>query len=116
MRLCFDIRNFKSENTEALNKLALAAFSEFKEYYNDWLGFSQKISNMASLSDNSEIIVATKDHEPLGAVAYIAPNRPKAEMFSQNWAILRMLVVDPKKRGLGIGKALTQECIARATG
>jgi len=110
----FQIKNFIPEQREALNQLALDAFSDFKEIYEDWLGFSQKISNMASLSKNSEIIVAVQDQQLLGAVAYLSPKSIKSEMFDKDWAVLRMLVVDPKKRGLRIGKALTLECINRA--
>jgi GNAT superfamily N-acetyltransferase len=37
-----------------------------------------------------------------------------AAYFDQAWPVIRSLVVDPKSRGVGIGRALTQECIKRA--
>ena len=49
-----------------------------------------------------------------GAVAYFGPNSQKAAFFDQRWPIIRMLVVDPAFRGKGIGRALSDACIARA--
>jgi len=69
---------------------------------------------MADLSRSGEIVVAEIAADIVGAVAYIPPNRRKAHYFDQAWPIIRSLVVDPKSRGAGIGRALTLECIKRA--
>jgi ribosomal protein S18 acetylase RimI-like enzyme len=50
----------------------------------------------------------------VGAVAYIPPHRPKAPYFEKAWPIIRSLVVDPTCRRIGVGRALTEECISRA--
>jgi len=110
----YTLQDFETKYSASLNLLALEAFGEFQEKYNDWVGFSQRIGDMASLAQHSEIIVAIQDNELVGAVAYVAPGQPKSEIFSTDWAVLRMLVVAPQNRGQGIGKALTQECIKRA--
>lgn len=70
---------------------------------------------MASLATDGEIIVADTGGAKLaGAVAYFAPGAPKAELFDPHWPIIRMLVVDPERRGNGTGRRLTQACIACA--
>lgn len=70
---------------------------------------------MASLADHAELIVAVCDRELVGAVGYVGPGiTPRAEFFEPDWAIIRMLVVDPKSRGQGTGRKLTEECLAYA--
>ncbi len=110
----FEILDFSPQNSEELAKLAVSAFEQYKNVYDDWDVFISRIADMPSLSESSEIIVAKIDSEIVGAVAYVAPYKPKAEFFEHKWAVVRMLVVAPKARGQGVGKALTQECIKRA--
>ena len=112
--MAIKIRDYQEGYSSKVNELAVAAFSEFKDQYEDWPSFAAKIGGMSSLASRSEIIVAMKDNKVVGAVAYVSPNELKADMFESDWAVVRMLVVDPSKRGFGIGRALTQECMKRA--
>lgn len=108
------IRDFQTADTLQVNALALNAFEQFKDAYQDWPGFQSKIANMAALAESGEIIVAELDGKIVGAVAYVGPGAPKAQFFLPEWPIMRMLVVAPELRGRGIGRALAQECMGRA--
>jgi GNAT superfamily N-acetyltransferase len=69
---------------------------------------------MSDLATTSEVVVAEDGGAVIGGVAYVPPNVKKALHFDANWPIIRMLVVDPLARGMGTGRALTEECVFRA--
>ena len=108
------IRDYESSDAENLNRMAVAAFGQFREHYDDWPAMLAGLSKTSALGATGEVIIAELQHKFAGAVAYFGPNRPKAPFFDQSWPIIRMLVVDPAFRGKGIGHALSSECIARA--
>ena len=108
------IRDYQSSDAENLNRLAVAAFGQFRDHYQDWPAMLAGLSKTSDLSASGEIIIAELQDAFAGGVAYFGPNRPKAPFFDRSWPIIRMLVVDPAFRGKGIGHALTNECIARA--
>lgn len=108
------IRDFLPSDATQVNALALRAFDQFKDAYQDWPAFQAKIGNMSALADVGEVIVAEVRGRIVGAVAYVSPNVPKAEFFRPEWSIMRMLVVTPDSRGRGIGRALAEECLRRA--
>ncbi|MEM8863515.1 MAG: GNAT family N-acetyltransferase [Chloroflexota bacterium] len=109
----FLLRDYQPEYADQVNSIAIKAFQQFEGSYSDWDDFIQGVGNMSKLSRSGEIIVAELDGEIVGAVCYIGPNIKKS-YFPTESPCIRMLVVDPDARGMGIGRALTQECIDRA--
>jgi GNAT superfamily N-acetyltransferase len=113
------IRDYEDSDAENLNRIAVSAFSQFRDYYQDWPAMLAGLSKTSDLSASGEVIIAELQnaelqHKLAGAVAYFGPNSQKAVFFDQSWSIIRMLVVDPAFRGKGIGRALSDACIARA--
>lgn len=111
--MIYKLRDFQVADEKAINDIALAAFKQYEKQYSDWPSFSNKIAKMSALAEHAELIVATIDDKIVGAVAYVPPGKPK-QLFPTEWPVIRMLIVDPTFRALGIGKALTQACIGRA--
>src|SRR4051794_28736066 len=108
------IRDYRSSDANDVNRIAVAAFGEFHDQYQDWAAMLAGLSRTSELSATGEIIVGMYHRRLAGAVAYFGPTVEKASFFDREWPIIRMLIVDPVDRGKGLGHALTIECIARA--
>ena len=108
------LRDYQNSDAENLNRIAVSAFDQFRDHYDDWPAMLAGLSKTSALGASGEVIIAELQHKPAGAVAYFGPNSQKAAFFDQRWPIIRMLVVDPAFRGKGIGQALSDACIARA--
>src|ERR1700682_6156547 len=107
------IRDYENSDAEDLNRIAVSAFDQYREQYQDWPAMLAGLSKTSALSATGEIIVAEFQKQFAGAVAYFGPNSQKAPFFDQRWPVIRMLVVDPSFRGKGLGRALSMECLAR---
>lgn len=108
------LRPFTPEDTAAVNALALAAYSQYREHYDDWPAFSRNLANTASLAEHGEFILAEAGGELVGMVVYVGPGKPKPAFFDPAWPIMRVLAVSPSVRGQGVGRLLVQACIDRA--
>ena len=108
------IRDYQNPDAEDLNRIAVSAFAQFSDQYQDWPAMRAGLSRTSDLSASGEVIVAEFQNQLAGAVAYFGPRTKKAAFFGQNWPVIRMLVVDPAFRGKRLGRALSAECIARA--
>jgi len=108
------LRDYQNSDADNLNRIAVSAFDQFRNHYSDWPAMRAGLSKTSDLGVSGEVIIAELQGAFAGAVAYFGPDSQKAAFFDQRWPIIRMLVVDPAFRGKGIGRALSDECIARA--
>jgi GNAT superfamily N-acetyltransferase len=108
------IRNYESSDADNVNRVAVDAYGQFRDDFQDWPAMLAWLSNASSLSATGNVIVGEVRGRFAGAVTYFGPDSQKDSFFDQRWSIIRMLVVDPRFRGKGLGRALSSECIARA--
>jgi GNAT superfamily N-acetyltransferase len=108
------VRDFENSDAENLNRIAVSAFGQFRDHYQDWPAMQASLAKTSALSATGEVIVAEFRGQLAGGVAYFGPNSRKAAFFDQRWSVIRMLVVDPAFRGKGLGRSLSMECFARA--
>jgi GNAT superfamily N-acetyltransferase len=100
------IRAYVEADRAAVNAVALAAFAQYADDYEDWPTFSAGIARMADLARDGDLLVAVHAGRVAGAVVHVGPGRPRSAIFPGDWSVIRMLVVDPQARGHGIGRRL----------
>lgn len=108
------VRDYREGDRDRVNAVAVRAFDQYREAYDDWPLFRSRLEKMSDIAATGELILAELDGDVAGAVGYVGPGKPKAAFFDQSWPIMRMLVVDPDARGRGIARKLSEECLARA--
>jgi ribosomal protein S18 acetylase RimI-like enzyme len=108
------VRPYGPRDRDAVNAVARAAFAQYSQDYDDWPSFIDGIGRMAGLALDADVLVAEQDGVIAGAVAHVGPGRPRAAFFPPEWSVIRMLVVDPARRGQGAGRALVAGCLRLA--
>ena len=119
----YEIRNAKPEEFEDIGKLMVNVYSQLNgfpkeseqpEYYNMLLN----VGKLTQKEDTELIVAVSNANKVVGAVVYFSDmkNYGSGGTATQikNASGFRLLAVDPKERGKGIGKLLSKECINRA--
>ena len=108
------IRAYAETDRAGVNAVALAAFAQYANDYEDWPTFSAGIGKMVDLAGDGDLFVAERGGSIAGAVVHVGPGRPRSAIFPNDWSVIRMLVVDPAARGGGIGRALVAATLEQA--
>jgi ribosomal protein S18 acetylase RimI-like enzyme len=106
-----DIRRYQLDDRDGVNRVALAAFTQYEDAYDDWPAFSAGIKRTADLAAQADLLVADLDGQVVGAIVHVGPGRPRSAIFPDEWSVIRMLVVDPAHRAQGIGSLLVAACL-----
>ncbi len=110
------------DELEKVHTLTLSAYAEYahKMQPTAWAGLYRAILGAFEIDATAVILVAaqSRDEELLGSVMLFPPAVDSYGELAESSPVpeLRLLAVLPEARGLGVGKALTEHCIARARG
>lgn len=112
----FTIRPVHPEEHEALGRLTVAAYHALEDVMHHQDAYDRRLRDVATRATTSCVLVAvTPTGELLGGVTFVSgPEDPYSEELREGEAGIRMLAVDPAHQRAGVGRALTEECLARA--
>jgi len=112
--------NVRDAGVEALDQASLLIRDAYLEYQANfspevWERYAWDIMDVRSRLDTSELIVAENSGRLVGAVTFYPNTSPSDQGgWPAGWTGIRLLAVHPDARGMGIGRALMDECLRRS--
>ncbi len=117
------IREAKTDEFEKLGQLMVSVYSNLEDFpdQDEQPKYYEMLTNIGQLTDKLDtklLVAVSEDEELLGGVVYFSD---MAQYGSGGTATqekhasgFRLLAVDPRSRGMGVGTALSNKCIQLA--
>lgn len=113
------LRDARDDDRAAVSALTLEAYGQYAERMDDeaWAELEAALRRALASDDPAvERIVAERGGRIVGSVMLFPPAADVYGGFTGalSWPELRLLAVSPAARGIGLGRALVEECVRRA--
>ncbi|WP_030490396.1 GNAT family N-acetyltransferase [Micromonospora chokoriensis] len=110
------VRSAESADFPAVARLTVAAYEADGQLKGEH-GYGEVLADVSTRAASGEVLVAVDEvtEAVLGSVTFVLPGTPFAELSGPGEAEFRMLAVDPGAQGRGVGAALVEACVDRAT-
>lgn len=111
-------RQANAADAPTISRLTARAYNDYKAVLApaDWARMEINLANESTyveLLGKAAAFVCELDNQLVGVI-FLVPKGNPTTIFSADWSYIRLLGVDPKYRGLGIGRKLTQLCVQHA--
>ncbi|MET7877260.1 GNAT family N-acetyltransferase [Micromonospora profundi] len=110
------VRPAEASDFPAVARLTVAAYEADGQLKGEH-GYGEVLADVSTRAADGEVLVAVDEATGavLGSVTFVLPGTRFAELSGPGEAEFRMLAVDPAAQGRGVGAALAQACVDRAT-
>lgn len=111
-----EVRPAVAEDMPAVRRIVAAAYAEFKPWLTpaNWALMTSNIAKVIESGAPGLLRVAQLGGQLAGTVTYLPPGPKDYRRVPPEWAVIRVLGVDPALRGRGVARALTADCLALA--
>jgi ribosomal protein S18 acetylase RimI-like enzyme len=111
-----EVRTAMVEDLATVHKIVTAAYAEFEPWLTpaNWALMTSNIAKVIEPGAPGLLRVAQLGDQIAGTVTYLPPGPKDYQRVPQEWAVIRVLGVDPAFRHRGVAKALTEDCLALA--
>ncbi|HEY6423918.1 MAG TPA: GNAT family N-acetyltransferase [Pseudonocardiaceae bacterium] len=115
-RQVVEVRPAVAQDMPAVHRIVSAAYAEFEPWLTatNWTRMTSNIAKVVEAGAPGRLRVAQLNGQPAGTVTYLPPGPKDYQRVPPDWAVIRVLAVDPALRGRGVARALTQDCLALA--
>lgn len=115
-RQVVEVRSAVAEDLPAICLIVGAAYAEFEPWLTpaNWARMSGNIAKVIEPGAPGRLRVAQLGDQLAGTVTYLPPGPKDYHRVPPEWAVIRVLAVDPALRGRGVARALTEDCLALA--
>ncbi|MCA1675388.1 MAG: GNAT family N-acetyltransferase [Actinobacteria bacterium] len=115
-RQAVTVRSASPAELPAVSRLVEAAYAEFEPYLTpaNWARMTGNIARVVAAGSPGQLLVAYLGCHLAGTVTYLPPGPKDYHRVPPDWAVIRVLGVEPALRGRGVARALTEECLVRA--
>jgi ribosomal protein S18 acetylase RimI-like enzyme len=99
-----------------VRRIVIAAYAEFEPWLTpaNWARMTSNIAKVIEPGAPGLLRVACLGDQLVGTVTYLPPGPKDYQRVPPEWAVIRVLGVDPAWRGRGVARALTEDCLALA--
>lgn len=111
-----EVRQAVAEELPAVRRIVTAAYAEFEPWLTpaNWALMMNNIAKVIEPGAAGVLRIARLGGQLAGTVTYLPPGPKEYRRVPPEWAIIRVLGVDPALRGRGVARALTADCLALA--
>ncbi|HKR49516.1 MAG TPA: GNAT family N-acetyltransferase [Pseudonocardiaceae bacterium] len=111
-----EVRSAATADMAAVRRIVSAAYAEFEPWLTpaNWIRMTANIAKVIEPAAPGLLRVAELGDQLAGTVTYLPPGSKDYPQVPPEWAVIRVLGVDPALRRLGVAHALTEDCLALA--
>lgn len=111
-----EVRQAVTQDLPAVHRIVTAAYAEFEPWLTpeNWSRMMGNIARVVEPGAPGRLRVAELGGRVAGTVTYLPPGPKDYQRVPAEWAVIRVLGVDPGLRGRGVARALTDDCLALA--
>ncbi len=111
-----EVRAAVAEDLAIVRRIVTAAYAEFEPWLTaaNWARMTSNIAKVIEPGAPGLLRVAQLGDRLAGTVTYLPPGTRDYQRVPPEWAVIRVLGVDPELRGRGVARALTEDCLTLA--